>query len=80
MHDRDSGSSMRNRGQSAGANVCYVLEQAHDCLRAIHRLLTLVRKEIRRYLRIWTQTLLPSRDYHVAVLLNFRQPNWIANR
>ena len=54
-------SSMRNKRQPAGGNVrepgggrCMTLKEQYIAF------MTIVRKEIKRYLRIWTQTLLPS--------------------
>ena len=43
-------------------------------------LLTLMRKEIRRYTRIWSQTLFAVGYHHVIVLPHLWQPHRVTNR
>jgi hypothetical protein len=51
---------MRNRANRLEEMFVNLLEERHESPGAVCRLSTILRKEIRRFLRIWPQTLLPS--------------------
>lgn len=41
-------------------------------------LMTIVRREVARIMRIWGQTLVPPHDHHDPVLPDLRQPDRVA--